>query len=383
MPTHQTEVVAIYFPSWHPDEHYSAWYGPGWTEWELVKSTQPLYPGHRQPKQPTWGCFDESDPDWAARQIDLAATHGITAFMFDWYWYSGVRFLYGALDRGFLQAPNRNQLKFFLMWANHTWGPWPGVTGVPGMGSGSPWLPMRHDAADLTRVIDYCVDHYFAQPNYLHVGGRPVLAVYQPTLIADQLADPHAPLARMSERAHERGLPGIHFIGNVGCMEGNVYCWRWDLIPALRDMGYESAFGYNIVRTPAYPHLPNDRPLVDYADVIQSHAHVWHQCTGKGLPFHPVVTVGCDVSPRWHRGVSLPMDFRSWSYEPIIENNTPERFGRLCTMALDHLQQNPREPRMMFINAWNEWTEGMYLLPEVQHGTGTLEALRDALTRAG
>ena len=34
---------------------------------------------------------------------------------------------------------------------------------------------------------------------------------------------------------------------------------------------------------------------------------------------------------------------------------------------------------MFFINAWNEWTEGMYLLPEKKYGTAYLEALRDAL----
>lgn len=100
------ETAAIYFPSWHSDAHYSAWYGPGWTEWELVKTARSLYPGHDQPKEPAWGYFDESDPLWAEKQIDLAAVHGITSFMFDWYWYQGVQILHGALEKGFLKARN-------------------------------------------------------------------------------------------------------------------------------------------------------------------------------------------------------------------------------------------------------------------------------------
>ena len=34
------ETFAIYFPSWHPDAHYEKWYGKGFSEWELVKTTK-------------------------------------------------------------------------------------------------------------------------------------------------------------------------------------------------------------------------------------------------------------------------------------------------------------------------------------------------------
>jgi len=40
----------------------SAWKSEGWCEWELLKAAKPRFPGHYQPLQPTWGCFDESDP---------------------------------------------------------------------------------------------------------------------------------------------------------------------------------------------------------------------------------------------------------------------------------------------------------------------------------
>ena len=32
--------------------------------------------------------------------------------------------------------------------------------------------------------------------------------------------------------------------------------------------------------------------------------------------------------------------------------------------------------RREFLNAWNEWTEGCYLLPEEQTGTARLEAIK-------
>jgi len=377
------DVAAVYFPSWHPNRHYSQWYGEGWTEWELVKKRTPLFDGHHQPKVPLWGHFDESDPAWMARQIDLAADHGVTAFMFDWYWYEGTRFLDAALERGFLQAPNRERLRFFLMWANHTWRPFPAVAGGEGW-SGDALLTMRHSLDDLDRVIDYCAEHYFHEPNYLRAGGRPCVVIYHAHTLAAELA-PEAQLAdaleRMRERARRHGLDGIHFVVNVGCVDVsyNIYCCDWTAIPKLRDAGFDSAFGYNIVRTPGYETLPDDAPFVPYDDVIESHVNVWEQCQGKGLPYHPVVTVGCDVSPRWHSEVTLPMDFRSLHYEPFVVDNTPERFGRLCTMAMDHVDRHGIQPELMFINAWNEWTEGMYLLPEKQYGNGYLEALRNVV----
>lgn len=56
------EVAAYYFPQWHPDPRNDRWHGKGWTEWELLKTSVPRYAGHRQPVEPAWGYFDESDP---------------------------------------------------------------------------------------------------------------------------------------------------------------------------------------------------------------------------------------------------------------------------------------------------------------------------------
>jgi len=159
----------------------------------------------------------------------------------------------------------------------------------------------------------------------------------------------------------------------------NVYCCGWDQVAATRAMGFETVFAYNIVRTPQYESLSADRPLVQYDDVMTSHETCWSNIEAGGLHHMPVVTFGCDVTPRWHRGVTLPYDFKTLSYEPIIVGNTPEKFGLLCRRASDLARNSDRGEPAIIINAWNEWSEGMYLLPEKRTGTKYLEALREAL----
>ena len=82
MGSKRVEAAAIYCPLWHNYDHASSWKGEGWCEWELLKSARPRFDGHYQPFKPEWGCFDESDPAWAAREIDLAADHSIDVFIF-------------------------------------------------------------------------------------------------------------------------------------------------------------------------------------------------------------------------------------------------------------------------------------------------------------
>src|ERR1700754_4087707 len=112
-------VLAYYFPNWHSDPRNDVWFGADWTEWELLKAATARYDGHRQPRIPALGYRDESDPVVAGEEIDLAVTHGVDGFLFDYYWYDDGSYLSGALDNGFLPAAGNERTSFGLMWANH------------------------------------------------------------------------------------------------------------------------------------------------------------------------------------------------------------------------------------------------------------------------
>lgn len=387
------EAFAIYFPSWHPDAHYEKWYGKGFSEWELVKTTNPLFEGHTQPKIPLWGYFDESKPEWMEKQIDLAADHCITGFFFDWYWYNGEKFLDKALEDGFLKSRNKTRLKFSLMWANHTWGKWPATSNARGMGGlelgrqatgDMELLRQTHSLEDMSNVAGYCCEHYFREANYWTIDGSPVFSIYDVNLLISQFGTVESATAALEvfrETVQANGFKDVFFLANIGCCDDNLYCCGWDRVSRAAAMGFKAVFAYNIVRTPEYSSIPDEMPVYDYSGVMESHKHCWGKIEAGGLEHFPSVTIGLDVSPRWNRSIRPPMDFKAYSYEPIVVGNTPEKFGQLVESAVRQVSSNNTCNKVIILNAWNEWTEGMFLLPEKRYGNGYLEALSRKLKK--
>lgn len=369
------EIFAIYFPSWHPDRHYGQWYGKGFSEWELVKTTKPLFDGHQQPKKPLWGYFDESDPEMMAKQIDIAADNGVTGFLFDWYWYQGEQFLEKPLDEAFLNAPNRNRLKFALMWANHSWGKWPAMDDNKHQGmntkenqSSTIFLNCTHSEEDLRNVIDFCCKKYFCCENYWKIDGKPVYSIYSSDKMKEFIDLKDIPRI-INEQARKNGFPGIYLLINVGCCNDNKRFCGWGRVPGVKEAGFDAVFAYNIVAPDYYHELPIERPVFDYSGMMEAQEYCWNKIEEGGLPHFPSVTLGLDVAPRWSRSVKFPMDYVKLGYCPICTGNTPERFGEMLKKAL------AKEGPAVIINAWNEWTEGMALLPDSQYGTGFLDEI--------
>jgi hypothetical protein len=368
------EVAVYYFPGYHVDPRNELWHGRGWTEWDMVRLARPRFEGHLQPKTPAWGHFDEADPAFAAREIDLAADNGVTCFLYDWYWYEGRPFIEGALERGFLQAPNRRRLKFALMWANHDW------VQIHPARHGQKWdllLPGRASMDQFEPVMDYIIEHYFTQPNYLTIAGRPYFSIYEMgTFIRGMGSIDTAAqaLARFDAKAKAAGLPGIHFnavLWGISVLPAEVKVDNWaDLIGRL---GIASLTSYCWVHH--YDLGKAAFPLGSYADALAGNRAVWEKMARTmPAPYAPNVSMGWDSSPRTLQ--SDKFEQGGYPFTPILYA-TPEQFREALTAARRHVEQHNVAPPMITINAWNEWTEGSYLLPDTVHGTRFVEAIRE------
>jgi len=359
------EIVAIYFPGYHQDDHYDSWFGEGWNEWKLLAQAPARFPNQRL-FRPAWGDFDEADPVWMARQISLAADHGVDVFLFDWYWSSGVKILERPLEHAFLQATNQSRLKYALMWANHDWR---NYFPAPRDGEAPLLLPSRTSPRDFGRLIDYCVTNYFARNNYWRVQRALYFGIFDSESFMKQLGGP-GEARRVLENAREHtrrgGMGAIHFAafhGDPGA------------VPRLRDAGFDSVTSYNIVAS-SKASLP-DHPLDLYGDLVDHHAVVWKGMDTGMLPYFPVLTVGWDCTPRWALDTPFPPKNGGYPYGTVVVSNTPAEFGRLCKLAREHVRSAKLPPPAILVNAWNEWTEGSVLLPEKEHGTAFLQKLKD------
>jgi hypothetical protein len=64
----------------------------------------------------------------------------------------------------------------------------------------------------------------------------------------------------------------------------------------------------------------------------------------------------------------------------VISGSSPESFRPLVRAAVQFLEARPLERRLLFVKSWNEWAEGNYLEPDLQHGHGFLRVLAEETT---
>jgi len=347
------EVVAYNFPSWHPSPFMEKIFGKGWTEFEPLKNSKPLYPGHLFPKYPLWGYFNEAEPQWAEREIETAANFGIDVWMIDWYWHSGTMFYHEQLENGFLKARNRAKLKFALMWANHHWN---NVYPARSPREAATLLPQLHSEDDALKAIDYCVEHYFHEPNYWRIDGRPVFAIFDLNLLLETFS--RDGLKRVFEKMRERvaraGLGDLHL------QASHVYGGHE---AELKSLGFDSATLYHTAGWTYGGKPPGGR--TPYGELALASIRAWKETAAKvTVPFFPDCPVGWDDSPRF--GSSAHM----------VTQRTPDQFERLLRAAQYFAAASSAQPKVLFLSAWNEWTEDHVLLPDTVFGYSYLEAVR-------
>ena len=203
-------VACYYFPNYHMDDARNDLNkGKGWSEWELVKKAQPRFPGHEQPKIPSWGYLDEKDPVVMAKKIDAAADHGVDVFIFDWYYYEDGAFLNRCLDEGFLQAKNTSRIKFSLMWANHDWveiHPYKRGTEQKLLYQGT----VSSQCYD--EICEHLIRDYFTKPNYWLIDGKAYFSVYDIQKFVENFGSIEATreaMNRLNNKAIAAGMKGF------------------------------------------------------------------------------------------------------------------------------------------------------------------------------
>lgn len=370
------KYVAFYFPQFQQIPENDRWWGSGFTDWDLVRHARAHSSRQRQPRKPLGGNFyDLSDPDAVARQAELAERFGLYAFNFYHYWFDG-RLMLGRPAEYFLQDKSHN-LKFCFTWANESW---------TRQWVGNPEILLRQSHRPDPKIWAkhfYYLVAYFSDHRYIRIDGRPVFFIYRPEL------NPHLCryVAFFNHLAVKEGLPGVYFIGlrsyplavekkATACLDAHLrfqprYIMNSEGSNRGRLMGKLECFLRSCPEAMQLPlalvkHRLSGAKAYDYDQFCQRIIELAERDPEDHLQS---IIVDWDNTARYG------------DKSRFFTGVSPERFAHWLEQLTRVELSKGRD--MIFINAWNEWSEGAYLEPDEVVGYRNLEVVRTMNQRYG
>ncbi len=302
-------------------------------------------------RRPVLDWYNEGTPivtDW---EIKMLVDHGFTFLMPCWYRKAGnegkpVEATLEHWMKGLPQARYKDYIKYMLMWEN-----------ANAISSGV------QDEDDLLKnVIPYLIENYFSTDNYLKIDGKPILAIYGPSLLINELggeAAAKAAFEKVDQMMIDAGFNGIILWGQ--------FCWGSSLTTnsQIFNTGMEYTFPYHI---PTFMQVLQGGLSPTSAQVIDGHFKAWdNQFKHSLVPNILTVSMGWDSSP-WGNFVSA----RKWRLHP-------SKFEELSVHAKERMDSRPDDrldSKIFLVDNWNEFGEGHYIMPTEQYGFGYLHAIK-------
>lgn len=352
------KTLAMYLPQFHRIPENDKWWGEGFTEWTAVKGAGKLYEAHNQPRVPlNKNYYNLLEHDTMAWQAELMKKYHVDGMCIYHYWF--------ANGRRILEKPAENLLQwedidmpFCFCWANETWSrTWKKLSDgnvwssmyepkEPGKESGILLKQSYGREIDWEEHFQYLIP-FFKDKRYIKLDGKPVFVIYKPSKIYSLWSMKNY----FNKLAKDNGLSGIYIIG----MEKN------------RDLGLDAI----CIRQPYYAMAESSkedgvislRSLVTY-----SYDKLWAAIQEQKASVNQTYLCGFvdyDDSPR--RGKD----------GGVVQGASPEKFYKNFKELYKKSLMLGNE--FIFVNAWNEWGEGMYLEPDEENEYAYLEFLAKAI----
>ena len=126
-------------------------------------------------RTPTLGFYAQENPEVSDWETKWAVEHGVSFFVYCWYRASQgkpVEMRFGsAIHDALFKAKFTDKIKFTIMWENQS----RGTSGVA-------------DEQDLMQnLLPFWIENYFRHPSYLKVDNKPLLFIYRPEFLIEDL----------------------------------------------------------------------------------------------------------------------------------------------------------------------------------------------------
>lgn len=348
------KVLAMYLPQYYRVKENDEWWGEGFTDWISAKNAKPLSEGHYQPHIPmNDNYYDLIEKDTMIWQADLMNKYGIDGMCIYHYWFKDGKKL--------LEKPAENLLEwqdidfpFCFCWANETWArSWGNIKGAniwsrvdePQKKGKEILVEQSYGTYDQWKNhFDYLAK-FFKDQRYIKYNNSPLFVIYKPNdiLCLSEM------LIYWNKLARRIGFNGIYVIG--------ANCFR-------ESSNYLDAYLYH---EPPYTRDSILKGKKRDKEWTLEYKEVWDNILKRKAGRKTTIFGGFsnyDDTPRqgcyggYVRGES-PELFEKYIYELMVKN---AKAGNAFT----------------FVNAWNEWGEGMHLEPDEKYKYAFLEALKNA-----
>ena len=281
--------------------------------------------------------------DVMAQHLKWMAAGGLAYVVFDYYW-AGLPVLDHAV-RAYQASPSKPPLSYALMWANHD------------------ERPKTRD--EFNGMVDDLIAHHLTRPDYLRVGGKPVLFVMVPQVLETQarrFASSSADLTeQLQSAARKAGLRGILLVAGAGGgkYEVTLNAKRW---------GYQAYFAYNYHDGIAGRTNGVQRQSHSFKELDGAYREHWAWFMQQGdMPYVLPMTSGWDKRPWGGSGDKLHDNSLS----------TANEFTQHLQAGRDVLLANPAKTISLgLICCWNEFGEGAFIEPTKAQGTRYVDATK-------
>ena len=356
------KVFALYLPQFHEIPENNAWWGKGFTEWTNVKAAKPIYKGHMQPVVPLnnnyYNLLDKKTVEW---QTDIMKNYGISGMIYYHYYFEGKKLL---------EKPAENLLKwkdidqpFFFCWANHPWNrAWKGSREVI--------MEQTYGTQESWRAHFEYLLPFFQDDRYEKKDNKPVFMIYNTAF-----SEKNEMLDCFNQWCIEAGFDGIYPIEL--CMDIRNDALK-DFEARMSPLTQKCFLTEPLIgRVMTYPSTSiMQRLKAKLEAILRTKGILKTVQTYNGDKIYRTMKQNLPRGDRFIQGMFFEWDntprhsFRGY----IITPPSKEAFMRYA----DSLKND----EFVFINAWNEWAEGMMLEPTEHNGYKYLEWVKEWTDRA-
>jgi len=363
-------IYTFFLPQFHECEFNNLWWGKRFTEWENVRTAQKLYVNHNQPRIPLNGYFDLSNISELKNQIEESKNAGIDGLIIYHYWSNGQRPLGKILD--LILANKQLDLKFALSWANHSWT--------------RSWRNRRGSLDTIFKQVyeDDNTLHFeflskcFLDERYITVDNKKLFIIYD----WESIPNIKIFLENLRDYFKEKHSTDLYVLATVKSWTKN----KSDLSyfdgciisqPGNAFHSPENIFTTNDIEVSTLTKLKNKSNLLKWIlYLIQDLFFNKPRFFDYNLIVDRVISQTKRTTSPSHKIDIFHSAFVDW-------DNTP-RYGKRATVIKNfslikfeqQLQHIYDSQGIIFIYAWNEWGEGMYLQSDTKYLNRKLEIVK-------